>query len=77
MATKNAIKLGSQVKLLVGSKENRGKTFTVKSLKGDEVFLDGYKLVNRTAKITQENTNNYRTVHHGVHISNVQLIESK
>lgn len=71
------IKLGSQVILLVGSKESRGKTFTVKSIKGDTVFLDGYKLVNRTMKITQENTNNYRTVHHGVHISNVKLIESK
>lgn len=77
MATKNKIKLGSQVILLVGSPEHRRKTFTVKMIKGDEVFLDGYKLVNRTMKITQENTNNHRTVHHGVHISNVQLIESK
>lgn len=70
---KNLIKVGSQVKLLVGKKGERGNIFSVKKIKNDTVFLDGYKLLKRTAKISQENTNNYRTVHHGVHISNVSL----
>jgi ribosomal protein L24 len=69
------IKVGSQVKLLVGSKEHRGSIFTVKSIKGSEVYLDGYNLKQRTQKITQENTSNYRTVHKPVHISNVSLIQ--
>jgi ribosomal protein L24 len=71
------IKAGVQVKLLVGSKEKRGSLFTVKKVEGDKVYLDGYRLFNRTVKLSQENSNNYTTVHHPVHISNVQLMESK
>jgi ribosomal protein L24 len=72
------IKAGSQVKLLVGSKDKRGSEFTVKKINGEKVYLDGYRLFNRTTKITQENTNTHKTVHHPVHISNVKLItESK
>jgi ribosomal protein L24 len=71
------IKAGVQVKLLVGPKGKRGSNFTVKKVAGEKVYLDGYRLANRTMKITQENSNNYRTVHHPVHISNVQLTESK
>lgn len=72
------VKAGAQVKLLVGPKEKRGLEFTVKKVNGEKVYLDGYRLVNRTMKITQENQNNYKTVHHPVHISNVKIIkESK
>jgi ribosomal protein L24 len=70
------IKAGVQVKLLVGPKEKRG-SYTVKKVIKEKVYLDGYRLFNRTMKITQENGNNYRTVHHPVHISNIQLMESK
>ena len=75
---KPKLKAGIQVKLLVGSSESRGKLFTVKKVDGKEVFLDGYKLAKRTTKISQENQNNYKTVHHSVHVSNVTTkIESK
>lgn len=73
MKIKKVIKVGSQVKLLVGPKEKRKSAFSVKAIKGDMVYLDGYKLVNRTVKVTQESTNNYKTVHHAVHISNISL----
>jgi ribosomal protein L24 len=67
------IKSGSEVLLLVGSKGKRGSVYTVKKVVRDRVYLDGYRLFKRTTKITQDNTSNYRTVHHPVHISNVQL----
>ena len=70
-----AVKVGAQVKLLVGSKEHRGSIFTVKKINGDKVYLDGYRLKQRTTKITQENSSNYKTVHHPVHISNVSPIQ--
>lgn len=70
---KNIIKAGSQVKLLVGPKGKRGNIFSVKKVVGQRVFLDGYRLISRTAKVTQENTENHRTVHHSVHISNISL----
>ena len=76
--SKPAVKAGVQVKLLVGSKESRGKIFTVKKIDGEKVYLDGYKLNKRTVKISQESQNNYKTVHHSIHISNVTTkIESK
>ena len=68
---KERLKNGAQVKLLVGPKDKRGSLFTVKKIDGDKVYLDGYRLFNRTTKVTQENTNTHRTVHHPVHISNV------
>jgi ribosomal protein L24 len=72
MAKQN-IKVGSQVKLLVGSKEVRGQFFAVKKVKGDRVFLDGYKLFKRTMKVSAENTDTHKSVHHSIHISNVIL----
>ena len=68
-SVKQPVKVGATVKLLVG--KEKGKTFTVKKIKKDRVFLDGYKLFKRTMKLSQENQENYRTVHHSVHISNV------
>ena len=70
-----AVKAGIQVKLLVGPKGQRGSIFTVKKVNGDKVYLDGYRLIQRTTKITQENTSTHRTVHHPVHISNVSVIQ--
>jgi len=66
---KEPVKAGAQVKLLVGTE--KGKLFTVKKVAGSKVYLDGYKLIKRTVKVSQENPNNYKTVHHYVHISNV------
>lgn len=73
MTTKQTLKVGSEVILLVGPKESRKKTYSVVKINGDRVFLDGYGLRRRTTKVTSENTETHRTVHHSVHISNVKL----
>ena len=74
---KGKIKAGASVKLIVGSKESRGQVFKVSKVTKDSVFLEGYKVVQRTCKVTESNQETHKPVHHGVHISNVSLVESK
>ncbi|MFT4967313.1 MAG: large subunit ribosomal protein L24 [Candidatus Deianiraeaceae bacterium] len=64
-------KVGDKVILLVGGKDFKRKSYTIKSIKADKVILDGYKTMKRTQKITQENTENFKTVEIPVHISNI------
>ncbi len=64
-------KTGDKVFLLVGSKDYKRKVYTIKSINGDHVLLDGYKTRKRSVKITQENTENYSVVDIPVHISNI------
>ena len=67
------IKVGADVKLLVGSPDVRGKVFKVIKMKGEKIFLEGY-VVRRTAKITQQNQENYISVNKSVHISNLKAV---
>ena len=64
-------KSGDSVILLTGSKEYRGKIFTIAKIKDEHLFLNGYKTTNRAQKITDKNTENYKVVNVPVHISNV------
>lgn len=69
-------KVGDKVILLVGQKQYKGKEYTIKSIAEDHVTLDGYKTVKRAQKLSQENTDNYKTVDVPVHISNIACITS-
>lgn len=64
-------KQGDKVFLLVGSKEYKGKVYSIKQINGDKVFLDGYKTAKRSQKLSQDNQENYKTVDIPVHISNI------
>lgn len=64
-------KCGDKVFLLVGAKQYKGKVYTIKKIDEDKVFLDGYKTVNRSQKLSQENQENYKIVDIPVHISNI------
>ncbi len=66
-------KVGDQVVLLTGSKSYKGKTYTIKTIDVEKVTLDGYQTRKRAIKVTQENTENYKTVDVPVHISNISL----
>lgn len=67
-------KVGDKVILLVGSKQYKGKTYTIKTIDSDHVTLDGYKTVKRAQKISQDNSENYKTVDVPVHISNIACV---
>lgn len=64
-------KKDDKVILLVGSKEYKGKSFVIKKIDGESVYLDGYKTVKRAQKLSQDNQENYKTVDIPVHISNI------
>jgi large subunit ribosomal protein L24 len=70
-------KTGDKVTLLVGAKQYKGKEYTIKSIVEDRVILDGYKTVKRTQKLSQENSENYKTVDIPVHISNIACITTE
>ena len=67
-------KSGDSVILITGSKEYRGKTFVIAKIDGDSVFLNGYKTRNRAQKITDKNTENYKSVNIPVHVSNIMAV---
>ena len=67
-------KSGDKVTLLVGQKQYKGREYTIKSIVEDRVVLDGYKTVKRAQKLSQENTENYKTVDIPVHISNIACV---
>lgn len=64
-------KVGDSVILLTGSKEYRGKSYTIATIDGDSVTLNGYKTRNRAQKITDKNTENYKPVNIAIHVSNI------
>jgi large subunit ribosomal protein L24 len=64
-------RVGDVIFLTNGLTDFRGKTFSIKKIEGEILYLDGYKTVKRAMKITQNNTENYKIVDVPVHISNI------
>ncbi len=71
MRVSKKFKVGDSVVLLVGSKDFRGKVYTIKRISGDRVYLDGFRTMNRTQKISKENSENFKKVDASVHVSSI------
>lgn len=66
------IRKNDTVKIIAGT--HKGKIVTVKDIKGNQVYLDGIRVVERHYKATSFNQGGKRDIHLPIHISNVALV---
>ena len=74
---KHKIVTGMDVVLITGDSEYRGKKFTVSSIDGNHVTLNGYRKLKKFIKPNPEQGNeNFKLIDKRVHISNIAAADS-